>query len=87
MGFLYLSAHYLVTDLKNSSQGVASQYDWLTTNKAAGSVSQGSSIPQRILDNPELAMLSKTGYGAKYLSLILPQLCGNIFTICGRTLP
>lgn len=87
IGFLYLSAHYLVTDLRNASQGIAGQYSWMVTSKSVGSVSESSTIPQRILDNPEFAMLSKTTYGAKYLSLVLPLLAGNIFTVEGATSP
>lgn len=85
LGFLCLSAHFLVMNLRASSQGVAGQYAWLQSSKSVGSVSEGLSIPQRILDNPEMAMLSKTTYGAKYLMLILPQLAGQIFSVHGRT--
>lgn len=87
IGFLYLTAHYLVIDLRNSSQGLAGTYAWLETSKSVGSVSQGFSIPQQILDHPILAMLSKTPYGAKYLELISPSLVGQIFSSCGATLP
>lgn len=86
-GFLLLSAHFLVMNLRASSQGIAGQYGWLQSGKSVGSVSESFSIPQRILDNPEFAMLSKTNYGAQFLMLILPQLSGNIFTVCGGTRP
>lgn len=85
--YLFLAAHWLVTDLRMSSQGISGQYNWLESSKSVGSVSEGFSIPQRILDNPEFAMLSKTNYGAKYLQLLLPQLMGQIFIAPGRTLP
>lgn len=85
MGFLYLTAHYLVVDLRMAAQGISGSYPWLQTSHAAGSVSESLQIPQRILDNPVFAMLSKTNYGAKYLALILPQLVGNVFTVRGRT--
>lgn len=87
LGFLLLTAHFLVTNLRASSQGIAGQYSWLSSSKGVGSVSEGISIPERILANPELAMLSKTNYGAKFLFLILPQLTGQIFSICGGTQP
>lgn len=87
IGFLYLTAHYLVTNLRNSSQGIAGQYSWLQTGKSVGNVSENFQIPQRILDNPEFAMYSKTTYGAEYLMLILPQLAGNMFVVCGGTRP
>lgn len=87
LGFLLLAAHYLVLNLRASSQGISGQYSWLQTSKGVGSVNEGITIPQRILDNPEFAMLSKTNYGAKFLSFILPQLCGNIFSVQGGTRP
>lgn len=87
IGFLYLAAHFLVTNIRNSSQGISGNYEWLQSSKSVGSVSEGISIPQRILENPAFAMLSKTAYGAKYLYLILPQLSGNVFTVQGMTKP
>lgn len=87
IGYLYLTAHYLVIDLRASSQGIAGQYSWLQASKSVGSVSESFSIPQRILDNPYLAMLSKTNYGAKYISLLLPRLIGQVFTVYGGTQP
>jgi hypothetical protein len=86
-GFLLLTAHYLVMNIQASSQGIASQYNWTTASKGVGSVSESYDIPERISANPELAMLAKTQYGAKYLMLILPQLSGQMFISCGGTLP
>lgn len=85
--YLLLAAHFLVWNLRNSSQGIAGSYQWLETSKTVGSVSQGLTIPQQILDHPVLAMLSKTTYGAKYLFLLLPRLVGQIYTVCGATRP
>lgn len=87
LGYLMLSAHFLVLNIRSSSQGISGQYSWLQTNKNVGSVSEGLQIPQRILDNPEFAMLSKTNYGARFLMMVLPQLTGQIFNVYGRTLP
>lgn len=87
LGYLLLAAHHLVTALRASSQGVAGSYSWLTASKSVGSVSESFSIPQRILDNPVLALLAKTNYGVQYLELILPKLVGQSFAVCGRTLP
>jgi len=85
IAYLYLTAHYLVTDLRASSQGIAGSYSWLTGSKSVGSVSEGFSIPQKILDNPHLAMLSKTNYGARYLELVTPRLIGHVISVLGRT--
>lgn len=86
-GFLQLSAHFLVLNLRAGSQGLQGQWPWMQTSKSVGNVSEGFTIPQRILDNPEYAMLTKTYYGSKFLFMILPQLSGQIFTVYGRTNP
>ncbi len=83
--YLYLSAHIMVENLRNSSQGIAGSFAWLEASKSAGPVSQSFTIPQHILDNPLLAMYSKTTYGAKYLELMLPMLVGQVIISCGRT--
>lgn len=85
VGFLNLAAHFMVTSLQSSSQGVSGSYDWLVNSKSVGNVSVGTSIPQRILDNPEFAALSKTNYGAKYLFMVLPLLSGVMFPVRGKT--
>ena len=85
LGYLWLAAHWLVTDLRASSQGIAGRYNWLEVGKGVGSVNSSFAIPQRILDNPSFSMLSQTQYGAKYLQLILPQLAGQIFIAPGHT--
>lgn len=85
IGYLLLAAHFLVIDLRMSSQGISGRYSWVQASKSVGSVSESFSIPQRILDNPELAMLSQTNYGAKFLQLILPQLAGQIYSVFGGT--
>jgi hypothetical protein len=85
IGFFNLSAHFMVMSLRASSQGVAGQFSWLQNSKGAGAMSEGLSIPQRITDQPHLAVLTKTNYGLKYLFLILPQMVGVGFTIRGET--
>ena len=84
--YLLLAAHNLVLNLRNASQGVASQPQWLQSGKAVGGVSESFSIPDRILANPQLSMLTRTGYGMEYLELIFPQLSGQMFFVPGRTL-
>lgn len=87
IGYLLLSAHFLVLNIQSSSQGIAGQFNWNQTSKSVGSVSEAFDIPQRIKDNPEFAWLSKTNYGARYLMLILPQLSGMMFNAFGSTRP
>lgn len=85
--YLLLAAHYLVVDLRMSSQGLSGQFSFMEQSKSVGSVSQSFAIPQRIQDDPYMAMLLTTNYGAKYISLLLPQLCGQIYTVLGSTRP
>lgn len=85
--FNYMTAHYLVIDFQASSQGIAGQFNWLPASKSVGSVAEGFSIPPMILDNPLLAMIARTPYGAKYLSLIYPNLIGPTFAVLGHTWP
>ncbi len=87
IGFLYLSAHFLVMNLRASSQGIAGKYPWLQTGKSVGSVSESFAIPERIEGNPEYAMFYQTNYGAQFMFLILPQLSGNIVAVWGGTNP
>lgn len=87
IGYTELAAHWLVEDIRKSSQGISGRYNWVEASKGAGGVNSSFSIPQKILDNPSLAMLSQTRYGANYLELILPQLAGNTATVRGRTHP
>lgn len=87
IGYLLLSAHYLVTNLRNSSQGLKGKFTWLEQSKGVGSINSSYGIPQRILDNPYWTQLMTTNYGAQYLNLILPQLAGAVYVAYGRSLP
>ena len=86
LGYMLLSAHCLVVNLRSSSQGLGGQFSWLESSKSVGSVSQSFSIPQRILDNPIYAFYTRTNYGAQYLELVLPMMTGVVLTGEGRTL-
>lgn len=87
LGYLLLAAHLMVMSLRASSQGIAGQFSWLVASKNVGNVAESFNIPTRILENPNLAILSKTTYGARYLFQILPFLTGNAKSICGGTHP
>lgn len=87
LGFLYLSAHYLVIDLQNSSQGINGRYEGIMSSKSVGSVSVGYTIPDWVMAHPIYSLLSQTKYGMKYLSLIIPMLVGNIAAVKGATHP
>lgn len=87
VGYLLLSAHYLVMNLRASSQGINGQFNFLQSNKSVGSVSEGFAIPDRIMQNPDWAMLTKTNYGAQFLQLVIPQLAGQVWIAYGSTRP
>ena len=87
LGFLYLAAHYLVIDIQNSTQGLNGKYEGIMSNKSVGSVSVGYQIPDWVTSSPIYSLLSQSKYGMKYLSLIIPQLVGNIAAVRGCTHP
>lgn len=87
VGYNLLSAHYLVMNLRASSQGINGQFNFLQQSKGVGAVNEAFAIPQRILDNPDWAILTKTNYGALFLQLVLPQMAGQIYNAFGTTLP
>lgn len=78
MAFLYLAAHYLVIDMNNAQNPFALGGMGLVQSKSVGSVSESYAIPQWILNDKNLGLYAQTGYGRKYLSLIIPRLHGNI---------
>lgn len=87
MMYLYLSAHYLINDLKAANGGVAASPAFVVTSRKVGNVSEEYGIPGAYLTNPLYAYLSTTPYGLKYLSLIVPRMVGNMVAVCGTTLP
>jgi len=82
-----LTAHFLVTNLLASTQGLKSQYDWLTIQRTVGNVNSSFAIPQKVKSSPFLSTLTSTRYGAQYISLIAPYLIGNVCGIVGNTTP
>lgn len=84
-GFLMLAAHYLVTSLQASSQGISGQYSFLQNSRSVGSVSESIAIPPRIANNPVFAFYAKTNYGMQYLTMIIPALTGVLYTVEGAT--
>ncbi len=87
MGYLLLAAHFLVLNLRASSQGLNGQWNWAQNSKAVGAVNEGFEIPERIKQNPDFMQYYKTNYGAQYMNLLWPQLAGQIFTVFERTKP
>lgn len=87
LAYLYLTAHYLVNDLITAGQGINASADFPVSSRSVGSVSESYSIPQRYLDDPNLVFYTKSAYGMKYLSFLLPNLIGNINAVEGDTVP
>jgi hypothetical protein len=87
LGYLYLTAHYLVNDLKAAKGGVNASAFMLATGRTVGSVSEQYSIPQFLVDSPMFAFYAQSAYGMKYMSLIGPSLIGNVGVVFGATLP
>lgn len=87
LAYNLLSAHYLVLNLRSSSQGINGQYNFLQASKGAGQINESFNVPQRVLDNPYWTMLTKTNYGARYLEILLPQLTAQIGIAYGTTQP
>lgn len=85
--FMYIAAHYLVIDLKNSSMGLKGSFSGIMSNKSVGSVSVGYSMPNWIMENPLYSLLAQTPYGAKYLSLVIARCVGNMAAVKGATYP
>jgi len=87
IGFNLLAAHFLVLNLRAATQGLNGQFNWAQNSKSVGNVSESFTIPQRLIDNPELMQYAKTNYGAQYLQLLWPQLCGQILIVNGGSQP
>lgn len=86
-GYLLFAAHIMIMNIQSSSQGLSGSFSWFEASKSVGSVSVSQQIPESMLKDPFYAWLSKTGYGVRYLMILMPRLVGAIYTIKGRTLP
>jgi hypothetical protein len=85
LAYLYLTAHYLVLDLRAALSGIAGNGDFNQSSRSVGNVSTSYAIPAAFLDDPIVQYYSKTSYGQKFLSFALPRLAGNIATAEGGT--
>lgn len=86
MGLMYLTAYYLVVDIKNGSAGVSSNgYAAFTSSKSVGNVSEGFGIPAWVSNNPMYSIYLDNGYGKKYLSFIIPRINGWFYMAEGST--
>ena len=83
--FYYLTAHYLVMDLRTAQAGISSTGEHLISSKSAGNVSVNYVIPDAYINNPMLNFYTKTSYGLKYLNIIHPAMVGNFGVVTGAT--
>lgn len=84
---LYLTAHCLVNDVRNANSGLASVFAFPLQSKSVGNVSQSYGIPARFLDKEIYSFYITSGYGLKYLALLIPRMRGNVCIAKGWTLP
>lgn len=83
--FLYLSAHYLVSDIQASRQGLRSKGVDAVTSRSVGAVSESYAILERFASDPILSTYTQTRYGQRYLGLLAPLLVGNVQVFTGST--
>ena len=79
--YYYLSAHFLVINYRNAFAGVQSVGEDIIQNNNITEVSESYAIPKRFVDNAVINAYARTGYGRKYLSIVLPNLIGNVGSI------
>ncbi len=83
--FLYLAAHVMVSNIRNSSMGLNSQAKFPLESSSVGGVSIANNINERFASDPIFSNYLTTGYGKKYLELVYPYTVGNVGISCGRT--
>lgn len=83
LGYLYLTAHYLVYDLQAANAGLGGTPPNSVTARSAGSISESYAIPARFTNDPIVQFYSTTFYGRKYLSFVLPFMVGNAAAVFG----
>jgi len=83
IGYLYLTAHYLVSDLNEG--GIDSDSNNQVSSRTVGNITESYVVPEWINKDKILSYYTNTAYGKKYLSLILPSLVGNVECVEGAT--
>ncbi len=82
--YLYLTAHYLVNDIRNGT-GLNSTGGLMSTSRSVGSVSESYTIPAWMQNNPLLSFYTTTYYGVKYINLTRSQAIGRMGIVFGKT--
>lgn len=84
LAYLYLSAHFLATDLDAADGG--GQTRLLQTSRSADGVSESLDIPDWMRAG-EFSFYVTTYYGQKFLIISQPYLGGAVYVVGGATLP
>lgn len=87
IAYYWLTAHYLCIDLRAANGGVSAIGSFPISSRSAGSVSEAYGIPESYMKNPLYAQFAQTAYGMKFLSLVMPNLAGNVIGVAGFTHP
>lgn len=89
LAYLLLSAHCLCLNLQAADASINSSPNaaFSVASRGVGSENESYQIPDAYKDDPLLALYAQTSYGAKFLTMTLPALRGNMKAICGATLP
>lgn len=83
LGYLYLTAHFLVGDL--GADGANSSSAGFVASRSVGNVSESYSIPAWSLKSPAYSFLTTTYYGVKYLNMIYSRTRGNMKAVWSGT--
>ena len=87
LGYLYLTAHCLCINLNNANAGQGATANMPVNSRSVGSVSESYTVPEMFTKNPIFVPYLGTAYGLKYLTLIMPNMVGNIGAVRGGTMP
>jgi len=87
LGYLYLTAHFLVNDIRAAQRGISGLGAFPLQSRSVGSVSESYGIPDMYLKNPVYSFYTQSAYGLKFLNMVLPFLVGNFAAVQGGTNP
>ena len=83
-GYLLLTAHYLIMNIRGAGLGLAGgEFEWINGSKSVGSVSNSVAIPDKVMRDPYSQGLSKTFPGGQYLIMIYPRTQSSVMWVAG----
>lgn len=87
LGYLYLSAHFLANDIRVAQEGIFSSGSFTLKKRRVANVWEEYSIPEKLVNSVGLNFYTRTGYGLKYLNMVIPKLTGHVALLRGTTTP